>query len=247
MSSRFIVGLESHKENQKYSNYFQPLNQNIYQIIESRLVKLERSLSNCSILDFGCNVGNLLITAEGKIPSANYVGLDVFKPALVVAQKRFPDFRFVHYNKYNNTFNPYGIYNCPIPVEGKFDIIICYGVFTHFFMSEIKDTLKELRTKLNKNGIIIFSIWEDEDYPKYLNFLEKQFKIKLKLPEPLVYNNGFVLTNRNKLLIDEEKPIEDCYCWVEAFYKPGYILTSIAGSKKISGLSSFHPVYFLEV
>lgn len=234
-----------HSINQKYKNYIQPLNQNIFEIIDSRLKKVNKNISTSKVLDFGCNAGHLLFTASGKILPENYVGLDINADAIVSAQRKFPKYSFIHYDKYNNTFNPHGVSEMEIPISEKFDVIVCYGVFTHFFMADIKSTINDLKQKLSKDGIIIFSIWEDVDFFGYLGFLDRQLNINTELTKPSTFKNGFVMVNRKKLLIDVENSECYDYDWIESFYRPEFILKSIPGCIKLEGFPSKHPVYIL--
>lgn len=241
MNHQFV----DHTINQKYKDYLQPLNQNVYQILESRLQKINKKLSDSRVLDFGCNNGHLLLTSNGQISSDNYIGLDINPLAIHAAQQKFPEYSFVHYNRYNNTFNPTGKIDLPIPDLDKFDIIVCYGVFTHFFMNDIQRTIEELKKKLRVDGVIIFSIWEDVDFYGYLGFLDRQLHINTGLVKPSAFNNGFVLVNRERLLVDVDQAECYNYDWIESFYRPEYILKSIPGSRKIDGLQSKHPVYIV--
>ena len=67
------------------------------------------------VLDFGGNEGNLLLDHNCTIRPENYYCIDVLKEALEEGRKRFPRAHWVHYNRYNCSFNPEGIEGLPIP------------------------------------------------------------------------------------------------------------------------------------
>ena len=237
---------EEHKTNQQYSNYIQPFNQNVFEIISSRTRDLNIDWPSAKVLDFGCNVGHLYTTALGQIRPENYTGLDVNKQALEFARLKYPDLRWLHYDKYNNTFNPNGSRSAQIPITETFDIVVSYGVFTHYFMSEIKNTIQNLKAFLKPGGILIFSAWEDVDYYGYLGFLDRNLGINVQLPKPANFKKGFVLLDRKRLLVDKEEPDADKYQWVESFYRAAYLTEALQGATRTNGCPSKHPVYFIK-
>ncbi len=235
--------LVEHSRNQIYADYIQPLNQNVFEVLNSRAKTLGFELGTKRILDFGCNVGHLLTTSKGQIAPANYVGVDINEQALALARTQHPSASWVHYNKYNNTFNPEGDRAAKIPVEGRFDVVVAYGVFTHFFWSEIEETIAALRRHLAPGGILLFSVWEDVDYYGYLGFLDRYLGINVQLSKPLSFEKGFVLANRERLLVDEEKPDSDAYRWIESFYRSDFITRTLPGARRLEGYPTKHPVY----
>src|SRR3954462_372092 len=71
--------------------------------------------SGQAVLDFGGNAGNLLLDSDETIRAEDYYCLDVILEALEEGRKRFPQAHWIHYNRYNCSFNPEGIDNLPIP------------------------------------------------------------------------------------------------------------------------------------
>ena len=99
--------------------------------------------SDKSVLDFGGNEGNLLWDHNCTIRPENYYCLDVINEALDVGRKRFPQAHWVHYDRYNCSFNPEGIEDLPIPDMGiEFDIILAYSVFTHTTREEMHNLVE---------------------------------------------------------------------------------------------------------
>jgi SAM-dependent methyltransferase len=240
--------LEEHNSNQKYSNYTQPFNQNIFLILETRLNKIGRSFAESKVLDFGCNVGNFLKSIDGKVELNDYVGLDVQKQSLDIAKKNFPLSQFLHYNRHNIVFNPSGLQNEPFPVsieKNYFDYIIVYGVFTHFFFDEIESTVDELKKFLKPGGLILFSIWEDVDFYGYLGFLDRSFSLNVQLSKPCHFHKSIILADRKQILIDIDTPQLFDYTWVEAFYKPSFLINKL-NCFRLQGSYSLHPVYAIK-
>lgn len=234
---------ESHRENQKYRDYIQPLNQNVYEILAVRAASLGVDLSQSSILDYGCNQGHLLTTARGRILPTNYFGVDINPRALELAKAKHPEANWLHYDCFNNTFNPGGVQDLPIPLERQFDVVVAHGVFTHYFMEDIVREIEILKSFAREGGLVLFSIWEDVDFYGYLGFLDRELGMNLGLGKPTKYENGLILVNRQEVLIDVEKMPGRVFDWVEAFYRQDYILRKIPGSVRTQGPAAKHPVY----
>ena len=75
-------------------------------------------LDGQAVLDFGGNVGNLLLDPDCAIHSEDYYCVDVIQEALEEGRRRFPHAHWVHFNHYNCSFNPEGIDGLPIPDMG---------------------------------------------------------------------------------------------------------------------------------
>jgi SAM-dependent methyltransferase len=109
-------------------------------------------------MDFGGNTGELLMDAGCTIRPENYYCLDVLEEALEAGRKRFPKAHWIHYDRYNCSFNPEGIADLPIPDIGiQFDIILAYSVFTHTTRDEMGDLVAQLRSRLVPGGVLAFT------------------------------------------------------------------------------------------
>ena len=114
--------------------------------------------SDKKVMDFGGNEGNLLMDHDCAIRPENYYCVDVLAEALAEGRKRFPQSHWVHYNRYNRSFNPDGVEDLAIPDMGtKFDFILSYSVFTHTTREEMHDMVKQLRSRLKKGGTLAFT------------------------------------------------------------------------------------------
>ena len=66
--------------------------------------------------------------------------MDVVKEAIDEGRRQFPVSHWVHYDRYNCSFNPEGTADIPIPDLGvEFDFIVAYSVFTHIAREEMHD------------------------------------------------------------------------------------------------------------
>lgn len=122
--------------------------------------------SGKSVLDFGGNRGNILRDPSCRIEPKNYYCLDVIKDAIDEGRSTFPEAHFVHYDRYNCSFNPTGVVDLAIPdFEDKFDIVLAYSVFTHTTLAEMKDLAGQLEAQLAPGGTLAFTFidphWND--------------------------------------------------------------------------------------
>lgn len=111
-----------------------------------------------AVLDFGGNEGNLLMDHNCVIRPEDYYCVDVIKEALQEGRKRFPQAHWIHYDRYNCSFNPEGIQGIPIPDMGiEFDFILAFSVFTHTTREEMHDLVNELKSRLAPGGALAFT------------------------------------------------------------------------------------------
>jgi len=111
-----------------------------------------------TVLDFGGNSGSLLLDPDCTIRPRDYYCVDVIPEALEEGRKRFPQAHWVHFNRYNCSFNPDGIDGLPIPDMGiNFDMILAYSVFTHTTRDEMKELVEQLQARLAPGGTLAFT------------------------------------------------------------------------------------------
>lgn len=111
-----------------------------------------------TVLDFGGNAGNLLRDTACSIRPEDYYCLEVLEEALEWGRKRFPRAHWVHYDRYNCSFNPEGIADLPIPDMGiEFDMILAFSVFTHTTREDLIDLVGQLRSRLAPGGVLAFT------------------------------------------------------------------------------------------
>jgi SAM-dependent methyltransferase len=111
-----------------------------------------------TILDFGGNKGYLLLDPCCTIRQQNYYCLDVISEAIAEGREAFPAAHWIHYDRYNCSFNPAGVVDLPVPDLGiEFDLILAYSVFTHTTWAETKDLIEQLTARLAPGGRLAFT------------------------------------------------------------------------------------------
>jgi SAM-dependent methyltransferase len=118
------------------------------------------------VLDFGGCDGNLLRNPDCTIRHEDYWCIDVVRDAIEEGRRNFPRAHWVHYDRYNCSFNPDGVRDFPIPDLGvEFDVILAYSVFTHTTREEMNDLVEQLRARLAPGGALAFTFEDPHYYP----------------------------------------------------------------------------------
>ncbi|HEU4390526.1 MAG TPA: class I SAM-dependent methyltransferase [Blastocatellia bacterium] len=171
------------------------------------------------VLDFGGNAGNILADPESRIDPGRYWSIDVSSDAIRKGGERFPESRFIFYNRHNLEFNPGGEPQLAIPDHGiRFDWILSYSVFTHTSKSEMLELISQLRGLLAPKGVLAFTFidprWSVPDDPLYpfcnLKWrLEKRRQVNPSVDVDALHRKGSkarwcTLVNDDDLYIDDE-------------------------------------------
>lgn len=118
------------------------------QAFEFALRRCGRSFSDRrAILDFGCGDGRLLAHLVRLAPGASIVGVDVVPDAVARCRRRFPRCRF-----------EVGPVTPPLRLDGGFDLILSYSVFTHLSEANHKAWLKDLAGLLRPGGVMAHTV-----------------------------------------------------------------------------------------
>src|SRR5947207_563800 len=120
-------------------------------------LQLERpNWEDARVLDFGGNRGITL--TSGRIRESNYWCVDVSLDAIDQGRRDYPEAHWIFYNRYNFHFNPTGIVDLPVPLQGRsFDYILAYSVFTHTSKAEMIELVDCLRDLLVEDGRLVFT------------------------------------------------------------------------------------------
>jgi SAM-dependent methyltransferase len=143
-----------------------------------------------AVLDFGGNEGNLLLDADCAIRPERYYCLDVIREALDVGRQRFPEAHWIHYNRYNCSFNPEGLRDAPVPDMGvEFQMILAYSVFTHTTREEMHSLVEQLEERLAPGGTLAFTFID----PHYKSWPENYWgnNLQWRLERALETNPDF--------------------------------------------------------
>lgn len=97
------------------------------------------------VLDVGCGSGRLV----KFLPSGlDYLGVDPCVELLVIAQKQYPQFQFKQGDFRN------------LKIFGQFDAVVSVAAFHHLpDQSSRLEALREMKRVTQKNGLIVFSVW----------------------------------------------------------------------------------------
>jgi len=111
-----------------------------------------------TVLDFGGNTGGLLLSPGCTIRAENYYCMDVLREALERGRQRSPQAHWIHFDRYNCSFNPEGVKDLRLPDLGvAFDMILAYSVFTHTTREEMNDLVQQLKAQLAPGGVLAFT------------------------------------------------------------------------------------------
>ncbi len=161
---------------------------------------------NVKILDFGCNTGTVLRDISRHVDHKNYVGIDVSEAAIKIASNAYPNAKFIHYNKFHNSYNPEGDPAISItdylPAE-SFDLILSFSVFTHMSVKDTKEWLQSLRSLLTEKGLILFTVWFGDNIPEVYANSKTKILNQYCLEE---INKGF---NRSCYILNYDTVIRD--------------------------------------
>jgi SAM-dependent methyltransferase len=119
-----------------------------------------------SVLDFGGNIGNVLHHPASTIDQDKYWCIDVSRDAIAQGGKTAPAANFIFYDRYNFEYNPGGIRELAIPVNGnRFDFVLALSVFTHTPQTEMLELAKNLEQVLNMDGRLAFTFFDPHYVP----------------------------------------------------------------------------------
>lgn len=126
-----------------------------------------KDLSESDVLDVGCGVRFTQAIINRDIPIKSYTGVDVHRPLIEYLQREVDDprFSFAYWDAQNARYNPEGVKITPesrLPVEGSFDIIWLFSVFTHLAPSDANALLAILRRHVRPDGALFFSAFLDD-------------------------------------------------------------------------------------
>jgi hypothetical protein len=144
------------------------------------------------VLDFGGNVGNLLLDQQCTIEHENYWSVDVSRDAIIVGRRRFPRANFVYYDRFHPSFNPDGDPTLELPSLGTFDIILAYSILTHLSLEETEHLWTPLRAMLRPEGRFAFT------------FLDPRYRPAPRLPtnlEERLHITPFAIDDRETVAI----------------------------------------------
>lgn len=126
-----------------------------------------RDLSDSDVPDVGCGVRFTQAIINRDIPIKSYTGVDVHRSLIEFLQREVDDprFSFSHWDAQNAKYHPQGVKitrESRLPVDGLFDIIWLFSVFTHLDRSDADALLAILRRHVRPGGALFFSAFLDD-------------------------------------------------------------------------------------
>jgi hypothetical protein len=113
------------------------------------------------VLDFGGNIGNILLDPRSTIDPRRYWCLDVVEASVEKGRQRWPEGHWLFYDRYCFFFNPHGVPRLPLPdLERTFDIVVAYSVFTNTDRTDMLDMVPQLQALLSPGGVLAFTYIE---------------------------------------------------------------------------------------
>lgn len=195
----------------------------------------EHNWAGKDVLDFGGNIGNIMLDPNSSIEEERYWCIDVDKKAVQQGKVSFPDSHWIFYNRHSYYFNPNGIPNLKIPIIGQqFDFIVAYSVFSNTSRADMLDLVEQLVLFLKPGGKLAFTFVDPNYSSMDINKTNLQWRIErgetlenssalLKLADAA---NWCTLVNDKKLYIDNEDinmTLEEQKSSYYTYYVPEYL------------------------
>jgi hydroxymethyl cephem carbamoyltransferase len=129
-------------------------------------------LSDTDVLDVGCGVRFTQAILNSSIPIGTYTGVDVDADVIEFLNRNVddPKFRFARWDVRNALYNPSGTTLSPdmsLPIEGRFDVIWLFSVFTHLGPEDAAALLSVLRRYSRPHGRLLFSAELDHEAVRF--------------------------------------------------------------------------------
>lgn len=160
-------------------------------------------LSNKVVLDYGAAHGIL----KNELPeSATYFGVDC------IAEYANYEKNIKHYNIQHPTYNPEGVSDLDIKTvfpEQKFDVIIASSVFNHHTYDSMVSCIDNLKTVLNDDGFILFSIWDKAAIVKWHAQLKENNSTDIDWVNDNIINHAYWYKSEGTQYIDYDKDLQN--------------------------------------
>lgn len=192
------------------------------------------NFDNKSVLDFGCNHGNFLLSNNNF---ASYTGLDIDLDVLNINKTRYPQHNWIHYKNYNWQYNPNIEITSKWPKIQHHDIIVAYSVFTHTDFDEFKNTVQYLKTFSTDLLTTFLSSNNKNIIKEVLQHRTEYFGEHLEELVELIYNKNVIslLVSKNYKqihVIDNhlQIPKSNNILYMLTFYKDEWIVNNLGGN-----------------
>ncbi|MEO6872395.1 MAG: class I SAM-dependent methyltransferase [Chthoniobacterales bacterium] len=138
-------------------------------------------LASLDLLDVGCGVRFTQTLINRTLPFASYTGIEVFRPIVDWLKERVENhddrFRFIHWDVRNSMYNPkapsMGDYG-RLPVDGSYDVIMGFSLFTHLEPEDAANMLQFMRKVVRRGGFLFFSAFCDDLVERFEDRIPEQ-------------------------------------------------------------------------
>jgi SAM-dependent methyltransferase len=127
-----------------------------------------KDFSNTDILDIGCGVRFTVTLLNREIDVKSYTGIENHEPIVDFLSKEVTDprFHFAYWNVHNSLYNKDGdemeaFYK--LPVDGQYDLVWLFSVFTHQNPSDSLAMFKLIRKHIREDGKLVFTCFINEE------------------------------------------------------------------------------------
>lgn len=127
-----------------------------------------KDFSNSDILDIGCGVRFTVTIINREIDVKSYTGIENHKPIVDFLSKEVtdPKLHFTHWNVHNRLYNKNGSPMSSfdkLPVEGQYDLVWLFSVFTHQSPSDSSFMFQLIRRHIREDGKLVFTCFINEE------------------------------------------------------------------------------------
>ncbi|SCX02686.1 class I SAM-dependent methyltransferase [Agrobacterium rosae] len=163
---------------------------------------LAKAEPTSKILEVGSGIGRGAVPLTQYLsPEGRYTGTDIVAHGVNWCSEtitpKYPNFEFVHYDIYNEFYNPDGkgtVQETPLPeIEGGYDIVFLASVFTHLNREDVETYLPRMAAALKPGGRL-WGSWFSIDKGVGDSILDGRAKIPL-LPKE---DDGVYYSAENK-------------------------------------------------
>jgi SAM-dependent methyltransferase len=160
-------------------------------------------LSDVDVLDVGCGVRFTQTIVNRDVPIRSYTGVDIEPKLIGWLQKnvRDPRFRFALWEVRNEVYRKRAkplTRDSRLPVEGTFDLICLYSVFTHLSPADADAMAHVLRPHVRPNGRMLFTAFIKDEVGTFLDQDPENPLLKAVYAEP--YLTGILEKNGWRVL-----------------------------------------------
>ena len=151
------------------------------------------------VLDFGGNIGNMLLDRCSTLDEERYTCLDICSEAIEIGRRSFPKSKWYHYDRYCFFFNPYGVPGLILPeLSQAYDYILAYSVFTNTSQADMFELVGSLEKLLVPGGKLAFTFIDPNYHSWPDRFSGSNLRWRLQKDNPNI--EAGALLNKTKSL-----------------------------------------------